>query len=88
MDIFLDVIINNYFGRNHAYVECPYQTLSLPIVIVNYEDCQTVMKCAKYNMTKLFPPYTGQDVDNNITRFLILSREPITPGIDDRPYKV
>ncbi|KAK7816511.1 arogenate dehydratase/prephenate dehydratase 1 [Quercus suber] len=28
-----------------------------------------------------------QDVDNNITRFLILSREPIIPGIDDRPYK-
>nr|POE45260.1 arogenate dehydratase/prephenate dehydratase 1, chloroplastic [Quercus suber] len=29
-----------------------------------------------------------QDVDNNITRFLILSREPIIPGIDDRPYKI
>ncbi|KAK4588220.1 hypothetical protein RGQ29_019275 [Quercus rubra] len=28
-----------------------------------------------------------QDVDNNITRFLILSREPIIPGFDDRPYK-
>ncbi|XP_030970729.1 arogenate dehydratase/prephenate dehydratase 1, chloroplastic-like [Quercus lobata] len=28
-----------------------------------------------------------QDVDNNITRFLILSREPIIPGIYDRPYK-
>ncbi|KAL0012418.1 hypothetical protein SO802_007526 [Lithocarpus litseifolius] len=29
-----------------------------------------------------------QDVDNNITRFLILTREPIIPGIDDRPYKI
>ncbi|XP_030948873.1 arogenate dehydratase/prephenate dehydratase 1, chloroplastic-like [Quercus lobata] len=28
-----------------------------------------------------------QDVDNNITRFLILSKEPIIPGIYDRPYK-
>ncbi|KAL4628483.1 hypothetical protein ACB092_05G241900 [Castanea dentata] len=39
--------------------------------------------------TKIFcPTYTMFiDVDNNITRFLILSREPIIPGIDDRPYK-
>lgn len=46
-----------------------------------YEDC----KWQSYLFS--FPPFFGQDDDDNITRFLILAREPIIAGID-RPYKV
>ena len=45
------------------------------------------MNHAYCNFTKLFPTCTGQDDDDNITRFLIFAREPIIPGTD-RPYKV
>lgn len=48
---------------------------------------QIIMNYGNSNLTKLFPPCTGQDDDDNITRFLILAREHIIPGTD-RPYKV
>lgn len=59
--------------------------LSLPFYC--YEECLTLMNNGKCYLTKLFSPYPVQDDDDNITRFLILAREPIIPGTD-RPYKV
>lgn len=43
-----------------------------------------------YKIAARFDPFSRcflQDDDDNITRFLILAREPIIPGTD-RPYKV
>lgn len=36
---------------------------------------------------QIFTTHADQDDDDNITRFLILVREPIIPGTD-RPHKV
>lgn len=51
------------------------------MLIVKYKNIKDA------SLFNLLPLCTGQDDDDNITRFLILAREPIIPGTE-RQYKV
>jgi len=69
-------------------IDCAYKYVSMYKIVLNaHTFVVLIFSFAKSKCSLIFFTYTCQDDDDNITRFLILAREPIIPGTD-RPHKV
>ncbi|KAG6776822.1 hypothetical protein POTOM_016610 [Populus tomentosa] len=74
-------------GNMGVPIDCAYKYVSMYKIVLNaHTFVVLIFSFAKSKCSLIFFTYTCQDDDDNITRFLILAREPIIPGTD-RPHK-